>query len=383
MARIAVLGAGGVGSAAARFLARDGHDVTVVEQFELDHDRGSSYGSSRIIRKTYTDGFYTALMGQAYPLWEELEREAGELLFARTGGLFFGPAEHPELAAIRRALKENGVPFEELEPAACARRFPRLRLLPGESGILEPEAGFLRASACVRANLRLAVAHGARVLTRMEVEALEPGPGGITLALVGGERLEFDRVVVAAGPWTARLLARFVTLPFTVTRQTYCHFEPEVPVEEFAAERFPVWIDFATNFYGFPHDGHTPGVKVAWHETGVPTEPDRVDRELHESDREPLRRYRAEHLPGLSPRVAFEKVCLYTMTPDQDFVVDVLPGEPRVTLVGGLSGHGFKFTVLLGRIAAWMAAGQKVPWELSRFSLARLARQPGSFTGAG
>jgi sarcosine oxidase len=374
MASIAVLGAGGVGSAAARFLAREGHEVTVVEQFEPDHDRGSSYGTSRIIRKTYTDGFYTALMGQAYPLWDELEREAGERLFERTGGLFFGPTDHPELAAIRHALRDNGVPFEELDPAACARRFPRLRLLPGESGIFEQEAGFLCASACVRANLRLAAARGARVRTRTVVEGLEPHSGGITLALAGGESLEFDRVVVAAGPWTARLLARFVSLPFTVTRQTYCHFEPEVPAAEFGAERFPVWIDFATNFYGFPYDGQAPGVKVAWHETGAPTDPDRVDRELHESDREPLRRYRAQHLPGLSPRVALEKVCLYTMSPDKDFVVDHLPGEPRVTLVGGLSGHGFKFTVLLGRIAAWMATGQRVPWELTRFSLARLTR---------
>jgi glycine/D-amino acid oxidase-like deaminating enzyme len=115
-------------------------------------------------------------------------------------------------------------------------------------------------------------------------------------------------------------------------------------------------------------------VKVAWHQFGKPTDPDQVDREIHESDREPLRRYCAEHLPALSPRVTLEKVCLYTVSPDKDFVVDHLPGEPRVTLVGGLSGHGFKFTVLLGRIAAWMATEQKVPWNLSRFALSRLAR---------
>lgn len=372
MARIAVLGAGGVGSAAARFLAREGHDVTVVEQFEPDHDRGSSYGASRIIRKTYPDPFYVALMQAAYPLWDELEREAGEPLFARTGGLFFGPAE--PVAALSRGLREYGVSIDELDPAQCARRFPGLRLLPGESGMFEREAGFLRASACVQANLRLAVAHGARMRTRAVVEALEPHPGGIRLALRGGESLEFDRVAIAAGPWTARLLANFVRLPFLVTRQTYCHFEPQGSLEEFGADRFPVWIDMATNFYGFPHDGRTPGVKVALHQLGSPTDPDQVDRELHESDREPLRRYLAGRLPGLSPRIAFEKVCLYTMSPDQDFVVDHLPGEPRITWVGGLSGHGFKFTVLLGRIAAWMTAGEDVPWDLSRFSLARLPR---------
>jgi sarcosine oxidase len=373
MARIAVLGAGGVGSAAARFLAREGHAVTVVEQFSPDHDQGSSYGSSRIIRKTYPDGFYTSLMGEAYPLWDALEREAGERLFVRTGGLFFAPAEHPELAAIRRALGENHVPFEELDPTACARKFPGFRLRAGESGVFEPEAGFLRASACVRAQLRLASAHGARVHAGARVEAIEPRAGSIALALAGGEVLEFDRLVVSAGPWTARLLAGLVPLPFTVTRQVYCHFEPSESLAEFSAERFPVWIDFGTNFYGFPHDGHLPGVKVALHEPGLPTEPHRVDREIHDSDREPLRRACAEHLPGLSPRVALEKVCLYTMTPDHDFVVDRLPGEPRVTVIGGLSGHGFKFTVLLGRLAAWMATDQRVPWDLSRFALARFA----------
>ncbi|HEX8703823.1 MAG TPA: N-methyl-L-tryptophan oxidase [Myxococcaceae bacterium] len=376
MARVAVLGAGGVGSAAARFLAKEGHAVTVLEQFEPDHDRGSSYGTSRIIRKTYTDGFYTGLMGAAYPLWDELEREAGEPLFARTGGLFFGPTEHSELAAIRKALSDNGVPYEELDPAACARRFPRLRLLAGESGVFEREAGFLRASACVRANLRLAEAHGARLRTGVAVEALEPRPEGVRLVLAGGESLEFDRVIVAAGPWTARLLGRFVTLPFTVTRQVYCHFEPQpqAPIKDFGT--LPVWIDFATDFYGFPYDGQAPGVKVAWHHFGTPSDPNHVDRQIHEADREPLRRYCAEHLPELTPRTVLEKVCLYTVSPDKDFVVDHLPDEPRVTLVGGLSGHGFKFTVLLGRIASWMATDQRVPWNLSRFALSRPAIRP-------
>ncbi len=370
--RIAVLGAGGVGSAAARFLAREGHEVTVLEQFELDHDRGSSYGASRIIRKTYPDVFYTALMKEAYPLWDELEREAGEPLLVRTGGLFFGPADNQELIGIRGALTKHGVPFEELGPAECERRFPQFRLQPGEVGVFEHEAGYLRASACVRANLRLARKWGARVRERTRVERIEPRAGGLLLALAGGESLEVDRLVVTAGPWTARLLSPLVTLPFEVTRQVYCHFEPDVPLEDFGAERFPVWIDFATYFYGFPHDGQTPGVKIARHVPGTLTAPDQVDRELHDADRSPLRDYRATRMPGLSSRIALEKVCLYTMSPDTDFVVDHPPGEPRVTLVGGLSGHGFKFTVLLGRIAAWMAMDQKVPWELSRFALARL-----------
>jgi monomeric sarcosine oxidase len=371
MARIAVLGAGGVGSATARFLAREGHSVSVFEQFGIDDERVSSYGSSRLIRKTYADDFYVSLMEEAYPLWQEFEQEAGERLFIRTGGLFFGPAEHPDLAAMRSVLKARGLSFEELDAAACVRKFPQLRLRNGEAGILEPDAGLLHASACVRINLRLATAHGAQVHTHTPVEDITPHPDHLTLRLKHGQTHKFDRLVITAGPWTARLLARHIQLPFTVTRQFYCHFKPDGPAWHFGAGRFPVWIDFATNFYGFPEHGKTAGVKVARHHPGVTTDPDAVDRAGHEEDRKPLRDYCAERLPGLSSRTVFEKVCLYTMTPDSDFVVDTLPGEPRISFVGGLSGHGFKFTVLLGRIAAWMATDRPAPWALNRFSLAR------------
>jgi sarcosine oxidase len=212
------------------------------------------------------------------------------------------------------------------------------------------------------------------VRSQATVIALETQSRGIVVVLEGGERLEFDRAVVTAGAWTARLLNPFLRLPFTVTRQTYCHFIARSPEQEFQPDRFPVWIDFPSYFYGFPMDGVTPGVKVALHQTGRVTEADTVDREVHDSDRDPLRRYIAGRIPGLSADIVHEKVCLYTMSPDSDFVVDRLPGEPRVTVIGGLSGHGFKFTVLLGRAAAWLATHQAVPWDLSRFSLARLAQ---------
>jgi monomeric sarcosine oxidase len=371
MARIAVLGAGGVGSAAARFLAREGHSVLVFEQFGSDDERISSYGSSRLIRKTYADELYVSLMEQAYPLWDELQREVGEPLFVRTGGLFFGPSEHPEMTAIRSSLKARNISFEELDATASARKFPQIRLASGEAAVFDPAAGLLHASACVRANLRSATSHGAQVHTHTAVEDITPQKEHILLRLKHGQSVKVDRLVVTAGPWTAQLLARHVQLPFTVTRQFYCHFRPEGPAWHFGAGRFPVWIDFATNFYGFPEDGKAPGVKVARHHPGTPTDPAHVDREGHEEDRAPLRDYCAERLPGLSSRVLFEKVCLYTMTPDSDFVVDALPGEPRISLVGGLSGHGFKFTVLLGRIAAWMATERTAPWALNRFSLAR------------
>src|SRR5919199_2672148 len=142
--RIAVLGLGGVGTAAARFLAAAGHEVVGLEQFRLDHDRGSSYGASRVIRKVYPDPLYAALMEAAYPLWEALERESGEELMVRCGGFFFGPEGHPEMTATEGALREVGVPYERWSAAEAARRLPQFRLQAEGYGIFEPQSGLLR-----------------------------------------------------------------------------------------------------------------------------------------------------------------------------------------------------------------------------------------------
>lgn len=375
--RIAVLGLGGVGTAAARFLAAAGHRVVGLEQFRLDHDRGSSFGGSRIIRKVYPDALYASLMNAAYPLWEELERDSGEPLFLRCGGLFFGPEGDPEMTATEAALQEVGVPYARLSQREVHARFPPFRLSAEEYAVCEPESGLLRASRCVRANARGAAAHGAELREGVQVDALEPANSGVRLR-AEGEWQEFDRVVVTAGPWTAPLLAPWVKLPLVVTRQQYAHFAIRGHREAFAGDRFPVWIDFGTQFYGFPEHDEIPGAKVAWHHPGRPLNPDQPDRAPAEEDNAVLRRYMERRLPEATGEVTYSKVCLYTMTPDSDFIVDRLPGEPRVVYVGGLSGHGFKFTVLLGRIAAQLATGEDPCLDLRRFSASRFDNQAAS-----
>ena len=135
----------------------------------------------------------------------------------------------------------------------------------------------------------------------------------------------------------------------------------------------PVWIDMDTQFYGFPEHSDHPGAKVAWHHVDEFVEPDAVAREVTADDERPVLEYAARRLPALTVEVTHRKVCLYTNTPERDFIVDRLPDEPRVTVVGGLSGHGFKFTVILGRLAANLIAGEPPGFDLSRFRLTRFA----------
>jgi glycine/D-amino acid oxidase-like deaminating enzyme len=156
-----------------------------------------------------------------------------------------------------------------------------------------------------------------------------------------------------------------------VTRQQYAHFQVQGDAVRFSAERFPVWIDMASHFYGFPEHAPIPGAKVSLHRPGLWWDPDSLDREVSEADNRVLLDYLKQRLPELAGPVTFAKVCLYTMTPVEDFIVDRLPADPRVVFIGGLSGHGFKFTVLLGQIAARLAAGEEPGWDLSRFSLSR------------
>lgn len=373
--RVIIIGAGVVGTMAAWRLAQAGHDVVVLEQFNLDHDRGSSYGDSRVVRRVYTDRLYTALMADAYTLWHELQsRFPDRELFSTPGGLFFGPQGHPEMLAAERSLAASGVAYESLDAAKCADRFPALKLHGDEYGLYEPSMGYARASQCVRAAARLARQHGAVIHESTPVVAISATPqGGVQVTTANGPAFEADRLVLCAGPWSGRLLAeQGIALPLRIVRKTYIHLLPERNKTDFETGRFPVWIDAQSWAYGFPRLGDVPGVKIAIHAGGQETSPGAVDRIVSDEDRDALVGYARRRFPDLSDEVVYEKVCLYTMTPDEDFIIDRMPGLPGAFMIGGTSGHGFKFGPLLGEIARILVDGAPTPYDLSRFSLARL-----------
>ena len=371
--KVVVIGLGGTGSAAARFLAGAGHEVVAFEQFEVGHVWGSSHGESRIIRYTYADEVYTRMMGEAYPLWRALEEEAGQSLLARTGGIFFGDAAGPVLAAARAALDGNGVPYEMLPPDEARRRFPALRLAENETALYQPDMGYLRATACVLANVRLARELGADVRERTPVrEVTQKGDKAIVTTATGEEHV-CDRVLVTAGPWMGRLFAS-LRLPLRVTRQQVVYLRPmSGATRDFEADRLPVWIDADANVYGFPSDGRIEGVKLASHNLGEDADLEGARRPPDDSYAAQMADYAAARFDGLTRQVTHAQTCLYTNTPNEDFLLDAVPDMSSVWLVSGCSGHGFKFTVLLGKVAAEAATRGVTPPYLSRFALGRFA----------
>ena len=369
-----VVGLGAVGSAALYQLARRGARVLGVDRFSPPHAFGSSTGGTRITRKAIGEGDeYVPLVLRSYELFREIEKAAGERLLTVTGGLWISsPARQAEthvanffdntLAAARRFRIEH----EILPPAEIRRRFPQFRVRDNECGYYEPDAGYLRPEACIRAQLALARAHGAEIRVDSPVRSLEDLPSART-------------VILAAGAWVRDFLPPEVAALFKVTRQVQYWFEVPGAVERFMAPNFPVWIwelqDRRNVIYGFPAiDG---AVKVATEEYAIPVSPEPVEARSGVTEAEQQAMHAdlvAPYLPGVGPRCVKATSCLYTATPDFGFVVDRHPTHGDVIVASACSGHGFKHSAAVGEALAELATEGRSSLDLGKFSLARFAR---------
>jgi monomeric sarcosine oxidase len=368
--KIAVVGLGGTGSAALRFLARAGHHAVGYEQFQIGHAHGSSHGESRIIRYTYPDLLYTQMMSDAYTLWFELEKEAEENLFVRCGGLYFGDKNDEDVSATESSLIDANLPYERLNAEQTKEKYPAFHLQSNEEAVYQKDSGFLRATRCVQANIRLAKIHGAIIHDNVKVQGVYTKNAKTFVQSSLGEE-EFDRVIVTAGPWMSSLF-KHLNLPLTTTRQQIVYLHINDHEDYFQSNGiFPVWIDATENLYGFPSDGQISGIKLAFHHHGeVISDLDAERSPVDENYIEEIRRYAKKRFPNLGSQVTYSQTCVYTNTPNHDFIIDRVPDQSNVFLVSGCSGHGFKFTVLLGKLISMLATDDNgYQRDLQRFKL--------------
>lgn len=357
-ARHVILGAGAMGAATAYHLARRGEPVVLVDQFGVGHDRGSSHGAARITRHSYADPAYASLMPLAFDAWRRLEADAGEPFYLRTGGITVSPATTRYVPQIVQNLERLGVPHRAMNGAELNRAMPIFGVPDDVEVVFEPDAGMLAAARIVKAEVDLARRLGGsrttvlehRPVRRIDLDADKP-----TLLTDSGS-IVADRLIVTAGAWLPRLIPRFAA-SLRPTRQQVLYFDPpEAP--PYGPGRMPVFIFKGEapleEFYGMPtHDGL--GVKVARH-GGPETDPDTHDTVVDEPYREVVRTFLRRFLPALaSSPIRFTEVCLYTMAPDDGFVVGPLNGRPDVLVASPCSGHGFKFSCLIGSVLADLA----------------------------
>lgn len=370
---IVVVGLGGFGSAAAYWAStRPGVRVLGLERFGFDHDQGASADHSRIIRLSYHRPDYVRLARRAYATWEDVEAAAGVRVVTVTGGLDLWPADPAiPMAPYPASLAAEGVPFELLDAAETMRRWPQWHLDAGTTVMWQPDAGLADPYRGNAAHRRLAVERGATLLERTPVTAIR-AVGGAYEVDADGQTHVAGQVVLTVDAWTNDFLAGFdLRLPLTVTREQVTYFACPDPAA-FAPDRFPVWIWMDDpSFYGFPTYGEA-GPKVAQDCGGLPTTAETRTFERDEAASRRVTDFLAARLPGAVGPPILTKTCLFTLTPDRDFIVDRLPDAPGVQVALGV-GHGFKFASVIGRILAERAIDGSSPsdGDLSAFRIDR------------
>jgi sarcosine oxidase len=368
-ADVVVIGLGAIGSAACSALARAGVDVVGVEQFELGHARGASHDHSRIIRRSYHTPAYVELAGGAYEAWARVDSD--EPLVVKTGGIDLFPAG----AAIpmddyTHSLAAAGVPFEVLDATAIMQRWPQWKLAPDVTGLFQADTGIVAAELATAALRRGALEAGARLFGSTPVRSVDDAGAGVVVTTEAGE-IRTGRVVVAADAWTNELLAGLDwQVPLDVTQEQLTYTRP-VDLTEFGPDRFPVWIWMdEPSWYGFPEFGLAGWVKTAQDCGGRI-----VTAETRTFDPDPdaealLLAFLRDTLPTASTGETLTKTCLYTLTPDRDFVLDAVPAHPDVFVALG-AAHGFKFAALFGEIMRDLVTGSAPRYDLEPFRIDR------------
>jgi sarcosine oxidase len=352
---VIVVGLGGMGSAAARHLAARGQRVLGLERFTPAHDRGSSHGGTRIVRQAYIeDPAYVPLLLHAYELWEQAGKEADADLLTRTGALYLGPPGSVAVAGSLASAREWGLPHEVLDAAAVRDRFPTLTPQPGDVGVFEERAGYVRPEAAVAVHLELAARDGAELRFDEQVELWSTSGDGVVVS-TGSRTYNAGALVLAPGAWAPRLLAD-LGLPLAVDRQVQYWFDP--PGGTAPYEHHPVFLAELDGdlVYGIPAvDGPSGGMKVAFHRRRHPADPDALDRVVTDAEVAEIRAAAARVAPGVPGTLNRATVCMYTLTPDEHFVIGRHPAHERVVIACGFSGHGFKFVPVVGEILADLA----------------------------
>ena len=383
---VIVVGLGAMGSATLYQAAKRGARVLGIDKYTPPHDRASSHGDTRLTRLAIGEGrHYVPYAMRSHEIWRELEAATGEDILTVTGGLFFcgeeqGSPVHGASDFIGETVasaEAYGIEHEVLDSAELGKRFPQFKLNGIERGYYEPEAGFVRPEKAIEVQLAEAQKRDATVLNNTEVLSIEATSPTSAVVKTADATYTADKVVVSTGAWISKFFGPLFPNVFEVYRQCLFWVDTEIPIENFLPDRFPVYIrtDKIRDdvLYGFPSvDGPEGGIKIASEYYGETCDP---DEGLY-----PVTPEETEEMLALASR--FLKIgtncyraspCLFTVTPDGEFVMDEHPEHPALIFASPCSGHGFKHSSAIGERLATMALGSECDLDLSHFRLARFS----------
>jgi sarcosine oxidase len=372
---VIIIGGGAAGASAFHHLAARGQRVLCLERETSPNATSSHHGLTRIIRLAYFEHpAYVPLLRRAYALWGELEAQAGTQLFHRTGILECGRPGEALVTGVTTSARQHDIAHRVLEAREVARAFPAFQL-PGDFvGVHQADGGFLIPEASITAMVHLGRAAGGTFIERARVTAIEPRASHVEV-VTADARYQAGRVIVAAGAWMPKLLPDLAHV-LRPEKRVLGWFSPRDP-SPFALGRFPVFLiqDDADYWYGFPLYGK-PAFKIAHHQHGhIKVDADTLDRmDVTPADEAFIRPALSRFLPAADGAMVDHAVCIYTMTPDEHFVIDTWPQDDRVLVASPCSGHGFKFATVTGEILADLAMHGTTRHDISLFRLGRFAQ---------
>lgn len=370
---VIILGAGAMGSATAYQLSRQGKKVLLLEQFEIAHTKGSTHGESRIFRFAYTNLAYAQLAFQCKELWLELENDIREKLLITLGGIDFAEDEagKQNVLDVRNALKQLGSEFEELDKKALAKRYPQFDLSESALAVYSPDTGVINPTQAIKAMVSCAKKYGTQVEDNQLVKEIKCSE---TLIEIVTEKniYKTSKLVISAGGWTNKLLKYFdLQLPLQVSQEQTVYFRPTKNQHLFNEKSFPVWINYGERVvYGIPSLTE-PAVKLGFHHSGHYLDIADYKQEINLDIINKLKDYLRKSIPDLSGEAFGASTCIYTNTPDHDFVVDLLPNHPNIAIAAGFSGHGFKFSIGIGKALADLLEQGRTLMKIDHLSIRR------------
>lgn len=360
---VIVLGVGSMGSSACYQTAKRGFKVLGLEQFDIPHELGSHAGQSRIIRKAYGEGSdYVPLLERAYQNWKTLEAETGSQVYYKTGLAYFGAQDDPFLKTVKVSSEKYKIPLNNLTAEECERKYPQFKLPQNFQRLVEPDAGFITPERSILLYVEQAILKGAVIRTKEKVLDWKRETSGSVTVVTNRGTYKAGKLVITAGPWAGKMIPS-ISSKLTITRQAVAWVKPK-KWDKFMLGKFPCWIleNKEYDFYGFPilpvgTFGGPLGLKLALHYPGADvTDPDAVNRNTKESDEKILTEFLNQFIPDGYENTLVMKTCLYTNSPDQNFIIDYLSGfDKDVVFATGFSGHGFKFVSVVGEILADLA----------------------------
>lgn len=363
-----IIGSGSVGAAAGYYARKTGLNVLMTDAHMPPHQHGSHHGDTRLMRHAYGEGEkYVPLVLRAQTLWDELAAASGEDIFERSGVVNLGPADSTFLNTVAQSAAQFSLPIEHLDAAAVMKRWPEITVPQDYQAIFEPDSGVLKSELAVKTLIAMAKDAGCAQLFNCPVTAIKSDASGVTIETSEGS-WQGKKLLLTAGTWVKQL---YPELPIQPVRKVFSWFQADGRYSQ--KNNFPAFTGELPNgdqFYGFP--AVDDALKIGKHNGGqiINSPEERKAFGAVATDGSEAFSFLRQILPGIGGCL-HGAACTYDNSPDEDFIIDTLPGQPDVLFIGGLSGHGFKFATVLGEIAAQFAQQQTPEFDLSAFALDR------------